>query len=245
MEPKGISWLFIMIKQKKIPRPVFREPEKQDLYEVARRRMVQEQFVERGIKDERVLAAMQKVKRHLFVAKGMEAQAYLDRSLPIGEGQTISQPWMVAKQSELLQLKPDAKVLEIGTGSGYQTAVLAELAARVFTIERIQSLSVNARKVLYAQHCEHVTFRVGDGTLGWKEEAPFDGIIVTAGAPVVPEALCEQLKVGGCLVIPVGNEEEQELLRLTKTETGLKEERFGACRFVRLIGRQGWQEGKL
>lgn len=224
-------------------RPVFREAPKRDPYEVARRRMVEEQIQARGVKDERVLQVLQKIKRHLFVNPGMEEQAYFDRSMPIGEGQTISQPWMVAKQSELLEIKPEHRILEIGTGSGYQTAVLSALAKQVFTIERIRSLSIQARKVLYGQQCNNVTFRIGDGTVGWPEEAPFDGIIVTAGAPVVPEALCEQLKEGGRLVIPVGDEDNQELLRLTKTAAGLKEERFGACRFVKLIGRQGWQEG--
>ncbi|PIR24668.1 MAG: protein-L-isoaspartate O-methyltransferase [Deltaproteobacteria bacterium CG_4_10_14_0_2_um_filter_43_8] len=211
-----------------------------DYYKIARKKMVQEQLIVGGIKDKQVLSAMEKVPRHLFVSAGMEEQAYFDRSLHIGERQTISQPIMVAIMTELLELNNQKRILEIGTGSGYQTAVLAELAGEVYTIERIQSLSVGARKVLYKLKYKNIFFRVGDGTLGWKEKAPFDGIIVTAGAPVVPEQLREQLCDGGRLIIPVGGEETQELLCIQKNGNEYTERKISKCRFVKLIGEEGW-----
>lgn len=211
-----------------------------DFYKIARKKMVQEQIIAGGVSDQQVLATMEKVPRHLFVSPGMEEQAYFDRSLHIGERQTISQPIMVATMTELLEPNKRKRVLEIGTGSGYQTAVLAELVGEVYTIERIQSLSVGARKILYKLKYKNIFFKVGDGTLGWKEKAPFDAIIVTAGAPVVPEQLREQLCDGGRLIIPVGGEETQELLCIQKNENEYSERKISKCRFVKLIGEEGW-----
>ena len=211
-------------------------------FEIARKRMVQEQIIARGISSPRVIETLLKIPRHLFVQEAMADQAYNDGALPIGEKQTISQPFMVALMTELLELKPQDHVLEIGTGSGYQTAVLASLCRRVWTIERIRSLAMQARKVLDTLHLLNVNIKVGDGTLGWPEEAPFDAILVTAGAPAVPEALAEQLAPGGRLVIPVGNEANQTILRIRKEADGsLTRETGIGCRFVPLIGQQGWQ----
>ncbi|MFP3867317.1 MAG: protein-L-isoaspartate(D-aspartate) O-methyltransferase [Desulfobacteraceae bacterium] len=205
-------------------------------------RMVQEQLVRRGIRDPRVLAAMRKVPRHRFVEKALEHQAYGDYPIPIGEQQTISQPYMVASMTEILELQGPEKVLEIGTGSGYQAAVLAELATQVFSIERYPSLAARAQQILEELHYFNVHIRVGDGTLGWPEEKPFDGIIVTAGAPSIPQPLINQLADGGRLVIPVGDQFSQTLTRVVKTPKGLKFDYYGGCRFVRLIGRFGWPE---
>ena len=203
--------------------------------------MVMERLEKRGICDSRVLEAMRTVPRHKFVQEAMAAQAYNDRSLPIGEKQTISQPHTVAIMTESLQLTGNEHVLEIGTGSGYQTAILASLVRKVFTIERIRPLALEARKVLDALMLLNVNIRIGDGTLGWAEEAPFDAIIVTAGAPAVPEALAEQLAPGGRLVIPVGDEKGQSLLRITRQPDGsLTKETGKDCKFVPLIGAQGW-----
>jgi len=218
-----------------------REELKYTDFALARRKMVQEQLLARGIKDERVLRAMMKVPRHLFLEEGLWSQAYGDFPLPIGEGQTISQPYIVALMTEALRLKGDEKVLEVGTGSGYQAAILAELAERVFSIERISSLAAKARRILDELGYANVLIKVSDGTYGWEEEAPFDGIIVTAGAPEIPKTLLRQLKVGGRLVIPVGNEYSQTLLRIARKESGYKEEDLGGCRFVRLIGDHGWR----
>lgn len=213
-----------------------------DQYEVARRRMVSEQLITGGISDVRVLDAMGKIPRHLFVGTGMESQAYLDRPLHIGFGQTISQPLIVAMMTEMLRLNGQERVLEIGTGSGYQSAVLAELAKEVFTMERIQELSVRARKVLYKLQYANIKLKIGDGTLGWKEESPFDRIIVTAGAPVVPETLVGQLASGGRLVIPVGGEAVQQLEVIDKADSGINKRTMSACRFVKLVGKEGWRE---
>lgn len=211
-------------------------------FEIARKRMVQEQIIARGISSPRVIETLLKIPRHLFVQEAMADQAYNDGALPIGEKQTISQPYMVALMSELLELKAQDHVLEIGTGSGYQTAVLASLCRRVWTIERIRPLAMQARKVLDALHLLNVNIKVGDGTLGWPEEAPFDAILVTAGAPAVPEALAQQLAPGGRLVIPVGDEASQTILRIRKEADGsLTSETGVGCRFVPLIGQQGWQ----
>lgn len=210
-------------------------------FALARRKMVQEQLVARGIKDKRVLDAMMKVQRHLFVEEGLWHQAYGDFPLPIGEGQTISQPYIVALMTAALHLKGDEKVLEIGTGSGYQTAVLAELTKQVFSIERIGPMASKARKILDAIGYADALIRVSDGTLGWKEEAPFDGIIVTAGAPEIPPALVQQLGVRGRLVIPVGDEYTQTLFKVVKKEKGYKREDLGGVRFVKLIGDHGWK----
>jgi len=207
-----------------------------------RLKMVEEQVVARGIKDARVIAAMRKIPRHLFVEEALQNQAYSDRPLPIGEKQTISQPYMVALMSEALQLTGKEKVLEIGSGSGYQTAILAEMARQVFSIERILSLTMKARMLLINLGYTNVEVKFSDGTEGWIGESPFDAIIVTAGSPDTPQPLVDQLAVGGRLVIPVGDESVQDLIRLTKTEEGIKREDLGGCRFVKLIGRHGWSE---
>ena len=204
--------------------------------------MVEEQVVARGVKDARVIAAMRKVPRHLFVEEALQNQAYSDRPLPIGEKQTISQPYMVALMSEALQLTGKEKVLEIGSGSGYQTAILAEMARQVFSIERILSLTMKARMLLINLGYTNVEVKFSDGTEGWIGESPFDAIIVTAGSPDIPQPLVHQLAAGGRLVIPVGDESAQDLIRLTKTEEGIKREDLGGCRFVKLIGRDGWSE---
>lgn len=216
-------------------------PAKRDPYEVARRRMLTEQLIPGGIHDSRVLDAMGRVLRHAFVNPGMEDQAYLDRPLPIGLGQTISQPLMVAIMSEALALDGSERVLEIGTGSGYQAAILAELVREVFTIERIKDLSIRARKVLYRLQYNNIKLKVGDGTLGWPEEAPFDRIIVTAGAPVVPEELKHQLADGGRLVIPVGGEDVQILDLIERSGNEFNKRSVTACRFVKLVGEKGWK----
>lgn len=210
-------------------------------YDIARKRMVDSQLVSRGIKDRRVIEAMLKVPRHKFVEEAMAAQSYSDTPLPIGEKQTISQPYMVALMTELLQLNGTEKVLEIGTGSGYQAAILAMTARRVYTVERIRSLALRARKALDSLGMLNVNIKMDDGTEGWQEEAPFDAIIVTAGAPEIPQALTSQLKIGGRLVIPVGDQYEQRLLRLLKREDGsLQQEQSVSCRFVKLVGKHGW-----
>jgi protein-L-isoaspartate(D-aspartate) O-methyltransferase len=203
--------------------------------------MVEEQILSRGIKDPRVIAAMKKVPRHVFVEEALQGQAYNDHPLPIGEKQTISQPYMVAIMTEALQLKEKDKVLEIGAGSGYQTAILAELAEKVFSIERIRSLAIRARQLLYELGYYNIEIKIFDGTYGWVEEAPFDAIIVTAGAPEIPQSFLDQLAMGGRLVIPIGDAYIQDLIRVTKTEEGIKKEDLGGCRFVKLIGRYGWE----
>lgn len=211
-------------------------------FEVARKRMVETQIVARGIHDRRVIEAMLKIPRHLFVEEAMAAQAYNDNPLPIGEKQTISQPYMVALMTELLELKGKEKVLEIGTGSGYQAAVLAVLAERVCTMERIRPLAMRARKVLDGLGLLNVNIRVADGTCGWEEEAPFDAILVTAGAPEIPNTLVSQLAVGGRLVLPVGDQFSQTLVRIARQRDGscTIEDSIG-CRFVKLVGKHGWE----
>lgn len=211
-------------------------------FSIARRRMVEEQVIARGVRDQRVIEAMLKVPRHKFVEEALQAKAYQDAPLPIGERQTISQPYMVAVMSESLALNGSEKVLEVGTGSGYQAAVLALLADRVFSLERIPTLARRARKALDECRFTKVNIRVADGTQGWQEMAPFDAIIVTAGAPEVPQHYLEQLVVGGRLVIPVGDLESQVLTRVTRTGADdFKEEKMLGCRFVPLIGHHGWQ----
>lgn len=215
-----------------------------DRYEKKRIKMVDSQIRGRGITDQRVLTTMQKIPRHLFVDEGLIEQAYNDGPLPIDERQTISQPYMVALMTEALALKGKEKVLEIGTGSGYQTAILAELAASIFSIERIALLASKARKRLDILHYYNVAIRVGDGTYGWREESPFDAIIVAAGAPDVPRLMIEQLGIGGRLVLPVGDRSTQELIRITRLSEDLndvKKEQLGGCRFVNLIGEYGWE----
>ena len=207
-------------------------------FDVQRQRMVDQQL--RGIVDPAVLRALAAVPRHAFVPDALGAQAYADRPLPIGKKQTISQPWIVARMSELLQLTGRETVLEIGTGSGYQTAVLAQLCARVVSVERVGELASAARRRLSELRCKNVTVLQADGTLGRSEYAPFDAILVTAGAPAVPRPLLGQLADGGRLVLPVGDAETQTLLRVTRRGDAHERETFEACRFVPLIGRFGW-----
>jgi protein-L-isoaspartate(D-aspartate) O-methyltransferase len=188
----------------------------------ARLKMVEEQIVSRGIKDPKLIAAMKKIPRHLFVEEALQNQAYSDHPLPIGEKQTISQPYMVALMTEALLLTGKEKVLEIGSGSGYQTAILAELSEKVFSIERIRSLAIRARKLVYELGYFNVEIKIFDGTFGWMEESPFDAIMVTAGSPDIPQSMIDQLAMGGRLVIPVGDAYAQDLLRVTKIEGGIK-----------------------
>ncbi len=208
--------------------------------------MVQDQIVARGISDRRVIDSMLKIPRHIFVQEAFAAQAYNDNPLPIGEKQTISQPYIVALMTEKLALTGTEKVLEIGTGSGYQTAILASLADRVYSAERIRPLALRARKCLDSLKLFNVQLRINDSEgspVGWEEEAPFDAIIVTAGAPEVPVILTDQLASGGRLVIPVGTGISQQLVTIVKGADGeLQHELSIECRFVPLIGKQGWQE---
>ena len=194
-----------------------------------------------GIRDERVLAAMARVPRHVFVPPELLPFAYEDRPLPIGAGQTISQPYIVALSTQALELSPTDRVLEIGTGSGYQTAVLAELAGTVFTIERIPELSQLAQKRLLSLGYGNIRFRVGDGTKGWPEEAPFQAILVTAAAPTAPKSLVSQLAEGGRLVIPIGGRESQTLWLFRKRGRRVEREYLCPCSFVPLIGEEGWR----
>lgn len=203
--------------------------------------MVQEQIVPRGVRDERALEAMRKVPRHLFVPDEMRHMSYDDGALQIGDGQTISQPYMVAAMTELLELRGKEKVLEIGTGSGYQAAVLSELATEVYTIERIAHLSAIAQARLIDMGYLNVHCVVGDGTLGLPEHKPYDRIIITAGAPGVPPPLKEQMAMGGILVAPVGSRFSQQLIKLIKTPEGFIEEHHTLCVFVPLVGEFGWR----
>jgi protein-L-isoaspartate(D-aspartate) O-methyltransferase len=209
-------------------------------YEGARQKMVDSQIRARDVRDPRVLDAIRKVPRHLFVEEALRDRAYLDKALPIGEKQTISQPYMVAVMTEALELGSRDRVLEIGTGSGYQTAVLAELAESVFSVERIGSFVPIARARLESLGYYNVLIKVGDGTIGWSEHAPYDAILVTAAAPEVPRPLLDQLALGGRLVVPFGPEDTQMLVRIRRDEEGFHEEALGECRFVKLIGRHGW-----
>ena len=213
-------------------------------YERQREEMVQQQIAARGITDANVLAAFRKVPRHLFVSGALRDQAYGDYPLPIGEQQTISQPYIVAEMTQALELKKDDRVLEIGTGSGYQAAILAEIVYRVYTIERIRTLYVQTRNLLDKLQYHSVVMRCSDGTSGWHDEGPFDAIIVTAGAPEVPEKMLEQLVEGGRMVVPVGNQHSQELIKLTKDKSGIHRSNLGGCRFVKLIGAHGWKEAR-
>lgn len=212
-------------------------------FEIARQRMVSTQLKARGIADSRVLRAMGEVPRHLFIPEKLRARAYEDCAVGIAKEQTISQPYMVALMTELLELKPTDRVLEVGTGSGYQTAILAALAQEVISIERHAALAEVARRLLADLGYENVTVVVGDGTRGHAECAPYDAIVVTAGGPRVPEPLGGQIVVGGRLVCPVGPRDVQDLLRLVRTPDGLEQERNIRCSFVPLIGTEGWSEG--
>jgi protein-L-isoaspartate(D-aspartate) O-methyltransferase len=216
-----------------------------DRYKKQRMRMMETQLKTRDITDTRVLHAMETIPRHLFVDEGLIEQAYNDNPLPIDANQTISQPYIVALMTQALELKPTERVLEIGTGSGYQTAILASLAFRIFSVERIAALAARARKILDQLNYYNVAIRIGDGSYGWKEEAPFDAIITTAAVPEIPAYLVKQLTVGGRLIAPVGNRNVQELYkvtRLSKDPQDIKKEELGGCRFVSLIGESGWKE---
>jgi len=213
-----------------------------DPYTQSRETMVKTQIKARGITDHGVLTAMFKVPRHRFVEPALVSQAYGDYPLSIGDGQTISQPYIVALMTEALELTGREKTLEIGTGSGYQTAILAELSAQVYTIERIPVLQEKARKVLEELGYSNINYKIFDGTIGWTEYAPFDAVIVTAAAPKVPEPLLEQLAEDGRLVIPVGGRLEQDLLKITKKQGETIRKNLGGCRFVSLIGVHGWRD---
>ncbi len=195
-----------------------------------------------GIADRKVLEVMRRIPRHLFIANSLWDHAYADHPVPIDQGQTISQPYIVALMTQSLQLQKSDRVLEIGTGSGYQTAILAELATHVYTIERWQELADKAQKLLTSAGYVNISFRVGDGTLGWPEEAPFEKILVTAAAPEVPAPLGEQLAEGGRLVIPVGGRQLQTLVAFTKEEGEMRREELCACSFLPLIGKEGWPD---
>jgi protein-L-isoaspartate(D-aspartate) O-methyltransferase len=211
-------------------------------YRLAREKMVNNQLIPRGIMDERVLRAMGKIHRHLFVEEALVGEAYNDHPLPIGYKQTISQPYIVALMTEALKLKGNEKTLEIGTGSGYQAAILAELSKVVYTVERIGPLLEKAKVLLQQLGYTNIYFKTFDGTVGWEDFAPFDAIIVTAGAPKIPQPLLDQLAEDGRLVIPIGNRYSQDLIKVTKIKGTFKEENLGGCRFVDLIGAHGWKE---
>lgn len=212
-------------------------------FSVEREAMVEHQIKARGVKDPATLRAMREVPRHLFVEKSNQPFAYEDGPLAIGHGQTISQPYIVAVMTEAAELTPDSVVLDVGTGSGYAAAILSRIVKEVYSIERIPELTQAAQKVIQELGYTNIHLMTGDGTLGWKEKAPFDAIIVTAGAPVVPESFAEQLKVGGRIIIPVGDSIFQELLRLRKNPNGtLLKENLESVRFVPLIGKEGWSK---
>jgi len=214
-----------------------------DGFEIPRARMVEHLRTHYRIADERVLDAMNRVPRHAFVPAALRSQAYKDNALPISSGQTISQPFIVARMTELLELKGRERVLEIGSGSGYQTAVLATLARKIFAVERISVLHAEAKQKLLELGFRNVSYRCDDGTNGWQVYSPFDAILVAAGGPVIPEPLVKQLEVGGRMVIPIGeNQKSQILVRVTRKERGYETENFGPCAFVPLIGNHGWQD---
>jgi protein-L-isoaspartate(D-aspartate) O-methyltransferase len=206
-----------------------------------RERMVDEQLAERGVGDARVLAAMRRVPRHRFVQEALRARAYGDHPLPIGEDQTISQPFIVGLMTSLLELTGREKVLEVGTGSGYQTAVLAAVARRVCSIERLPRLAERARALLESLGYDNVWIRVGNGALGWPDQAPFDRIIVTAAGPAIPPPLVQQLADGGRMVLPVGSAENQTLMVVDNVGGELRERAHGECKFVKLVGKYAWE----
>jgi protein-L-isoaspartate(D-aspartate) O-methyltransferase len=204
-----------------------------------RKRMLEDYVVARGIQDPLVLRAMEKVPRHLFVDEALRERAYGDYALPIGDKQTISQPYIIARTTQALELEGGEKILEIGTGSGYQTAILSQIADHVFSLEKIPQLARRARKVLDVLGCHNVATRILDGTYGWKEEAPFDAILVSAVSGSIPEKLLDQVREGGRLVLPLEDGGDQNLVRLRNTEAGWDKEVLGPCRFVPLVGSNG------
>lgn len=204
--------------------------------------MVEEQLVDRGIRDLRVLEAMSRIPRHEFVEPSFQHKAYGDHPLPIGDNQTISQPYIVAAMTEALGLKGHERVLEIGTGSGYQTAILAELAGQVFTVERIKPLGKRAKQLLERLGYTNVNFKIFDGTYGWRDQGPFDAILVTAAAPDVPKTLIEQLKDGGRMILPIGDSSRQELVRIDLKNGVQHKTMLNYCLFVPLVGKYGWPE---
>lgn len=217
------------------------EPRITDPYATARARMI-ESLRARGIRDRRVLEALASIPREQFVEPALAANAYGDHALPIGSNQTISQPYIVARMTELLEIEPSDTVLEIGSGCGYQTAVLSKLVARVYSIERVAALARGAQKRLSDLGIYNVTVKCFDGTFGWSEFAPYRGILVAAGGPDVPRTLTDQLAIGGRLVIPVGSVSQQNLIRITRQADRLITEDFGPCVFVKLVGRYGWED---
>ena len=213
-----------------------------DGFEIPRARMVEHLRSHYKIADDRVLNAMNLVPRHAFVPHALQAQAYKDNALPIAGGQTISQPFIVARMTELLELKGRERVLEIGSGSGYQTAVLATVARKVFAVERLASLHSEAKQKLLQLGYRNISYRCDDGTNGWEVYAPFDAILVAAGGPEIPQPLAEQLEIGGRMVIPIGpDQKSQVLIRVKRGEKGYTTENFGPCAFVPLIGTHGWE----
>ncbi len=213
-------------------------------YAGQRRKMIEEQISGRGIKDLSVIEVLSRVPRHLFVNSSLQHRAYGDCPLPIGENQTISQPYIVALMTEVLQLKGGERVLEIGTGSGYQTAILAELASQVFTIERIKPLVQKTKELLEGLRYQNIIFKIFDGTYGWRDQSPFDVIIVSAATPSIPTALIEQLADKGRLVAPVGGRESQDLIVLNKNGDRVIKRKIGSCKFVPLIGKFSNKEMK-
>ena len=216
-------------------------PAESPVYQRQRAEMVARLRRQRQFRDERVLRAMAATPRHLFVPEALRANAYGDHSLPIEGGQTISQPFVVALQTDLLEVTSRDRVLEIGAGSGYQTAILAQVAGEVLALERLAALALNADRLIRDLGHRNATIRCFDGTYGWSQFAPYRGILVAAAAPAIPQLLVEQLEPGGRLVLPVGGADSQRLLRVTRTAEGSVTEDFGLCRFVKLIGKFGWE----
>ena len=204
--------------------------------------MVRSQIEARGIRDPLVLSAFRKVPRHLFVSEALRDQAYGDYPLPIGEQQTISQPYIVAEMTQALELGRGDRVLEVGTGSGYQAAILAQIVYRVYTVERKRTLYMQTRNLFDKLNYHNIVTKYADGTKGWQEESPYDAIVVTAGAPEIPEVLINQLAEGGRLVVPVGNQHTQELVKIYRDKGSIQQTNLGGCRFVKLVGEYGWKE---
>ena len=211
-------------------------------YDRKREEMVRSQIEARGVRDPLVLSAFRAVPRHLFVSEALREQAYGDYPLPIGEQQTISQPYIVAEMTQALELGRDDRVLEIGTGSGYQAAILAQIVYRVYTVERKRALYMQTRNLFDKLNYYNIVTKYADGTKGWQEESPFDAIVVTAGAPELPEVLITQLAEGGRLVVPVGNQHTQELIKICREKGDVQQTNLGGCRFVKLVGEHGWKE---